>query len=191
MTRFWRRSVRARALRQSTQVIHEKERLNQRPQQEGMLDPGRRSRTVKASCPNLENERDVNQFSRSNRLPQVASRDGESQLPLRRKPAKRTGIRVMVAIDAVGNSRDRRLGFGDRARARNGDMCMFVLASHQFVQALSKQHHPRVEDEHAACKNWSQPSEHGRRSSYYSSVTRATKLRLCGERLRMSIRSSP
>jgi hypothetical protein len=117
-----------------------------------MSDAGRWSRTVQARCPNFEDQRDGNRCNRCDRLPQLTSVDGGNQLPLRMKLAKRASVRIVLAVETINDSRDRRARFGDGAGAGagSGEMPVFVLAPHQLVQALTEQHHPRVEDGHAA-----------------------------------------
>jgi hypothetical protein len=118
---------------------------------------------VDAGCPNFEHKWDVNNRSRRDRLPQLTSDDGGSQLPLRMKLAKRASLRVVVAVETIHDSQRNGAWFRNQAAARGGDRGAFVLAPHQLMQTLAKQHHPRIEDEHAACKNWLQAWEHGLR----------------------------
>jgi hypothetical protein len=93
---------------------------------------------------NRKNERNAGLFSRSDDLPEVAPRKGGCQLALCVKLAKRAGVRVVDVFD-TGNDAWARHACCKRCLLR---CTVLVLATQELMQALPKEHHPGIEDEH-------------------------------------------
>jgi hypothetical protein len=92
---------------------------------------------------------------------QLAADDGRRELALRLELADRTSVSVVILLNRPFGVSDNPIR---RYRTRPGaprDRSMIVLTPQQIVEALPKQHHPRVEDKHAANENWLRAPNHG------------------------------
>jgi hypothetical protein len=94
-------------------------------------------------------------------LSQLAADDGRHELALCLELADGTSVSIVTLFNCPFRVSDNPIR---RCRSRQGaprDRSMVVLTPQQIVEALPEQHHPRVEDKHAADESWLRAPNHG------------------------------
>jgi hypothetical protein len=144
---------------------------------------------LNAECEGRNDRRRAKWLGGNNRLSQLSADNGNCELALRLELADGARVGIMCVLDRCTGMEFSRRIVGCACPRSGGKQLVFVLASQQMVQALSEQHHPRVEDEHAGYESWFRAPQHGGKSGQIkmrNSVASATKLRLWRARFGLS-----
>ena len=144
---------------------------------------------MNAECEGRNDRRRAKRLGGNNRLSQLSADNGNCELALRLELADRARVGIMCVLDRCTGMKFSRRIVGCACPRSDGEQLVFVLASQQMVQALSEQHHPRVEDEHAGYESWFRAPQHGAKPGQIkmrNSVASATKLRLWRDRFELS-----